>query len=218
MDGSSNKNGRGAGLILQGPEGFIVEYALRFTFKASNNEAEYEALISRLKLPELLKVEFWATCNDSQLVIGQVTGEYEAKDHRMIRYLERAKALISKLQWFVLSQIPREQNAKADSLSRLASADLMGAPQIVYMEILKNPSIKDEGVMDLYDQPSWMDPILVYLRDDKSPQDKAQARSIVAKVAKYAIIEGELYKRPFSTTYLRCLHPSEAQYALAEVH
>ena len=45
VDGSSNQQGSCAGIILEGPNGVLIEQALRFTFKASNNQAEYEALI-----------------------------------------------------------------------------------------------------------------------------------------------------------------------------
>ena len=50
MDGSSNEGGLGAGLILISPEGHQMHCSLRFGFKASNNEAEYKALIAGLKL------------------------------------------------------------------------------------------------------------------------------------------------------------------------
>ncbi|XP_077249099.1 uncharacterized protein LOC143888530 [Tasmannia lanceolata] len=46
VDGSSNKGGYGAGLVLTGPDNFTLDYALRFGFRASNNEAEYEALLA----------------------------------------------------------------------------------------------------------------------------------------------------------------------------
>lgn len=74
-----------------------MEYALQFTFKASNNEAEYEALIFGLKLVEAMKIDDLATYNDLQLIVKQVTREYEAKDPRMTKYLKRTKNLISKL-------------------------------------------------------------------------------------------------------------------------
>ena len=45
VDGASNEQGSGAGLVLKNPKGVVAEYALRFSFKASNNQAEYEALI-----------------------------------------------------------------------------------------------------------------------------------------------------------------------------
>jgi len=46
VDGSSNLKGSGAGIILEGPGDVLIEQSLRFEFKASNNQAEYEALIA----------------------------------------------------------------------------------------------------------------------------------------------------------------------------
>ena len=69
MDGSSNKGGFGAGLILVSPEGHRMHYALRFRFKASNNEAEYEVLITGLNLAKEMKIESLEICSDSQLVV-----------------------------------------------------------------------------------------------------------------------------------------------------
>ena len=57
MDGASNEQGSGAGLILKSPEGVMAEYALRFSFKTFNNQAEYEALIAGLRIAKDLKVE-----------------------------------------------------------------------------------------------------------------------------------------------------------------
>ncbi|MCI61502.1 gag-pol polyprotein, partial [Trifolium medium] len=50
VDGSSNLRGSGAGVVLKGPDGVLIEQSLRFAFKASNNQAEYEALIAGMKL------------------------------------------------------------------------------------------------------------------------------------------------------------------------
>ena len=50
VDGSSNQQGSGAGIVLEGPNGVLIEQALRFAFKASNNQAEYEALIAGMLL------------------------------------------------------------------------------------------------------------------------------------------------------------------------
>ena len=51
VDGAANAQGSGAGMILTSPDGIDIEYALRFGFQASNNEAEYEAVIAGLNLP-----------------------------------------------------------------------------------------------------------------------------------------------------------------------
>ncbi|XP_043705405.1 uncharacterized protein LOC122655263 [Telopea speciosissima] len=80
VDGSSSAQGCGAGLILTSPGGFIVQYALRFEFQATNNGAEYEALIARLKLAQSLMVMRITVHSDSQLIVNQVKGEYDAKN------------------------------------------------------------------------------------------------------------------------------------------
>ena len=69
VDGASNAQGSGAGLILTSSEGIDIEYALRFGFQASNNEAEYEAVIAGLNLAHSLEVDQLEVCSDSQLVV-----------------------------------------------------------------------------------------------------------------------------------------------------
>ena len=59
VDGATNAQGSGAGLILTSPNGIDVEYALRFGFQASNNEAEYEAVIAGLNLATPWKLVNW---------------------------------------------------------------------------------------------------------------------------------------------------------------
>ena len=61
--------------------------ALRFGFKASNNEAKYEALIVGLKLAKEMKVESLEIFSDSQLVVCQITDEYQAREEKMAAYL-----------------------------------------------------------------------------------------------------------------------------------
>ena len=65
VDGAANAQGRGAGLILTSPEGIDIEYALRFGFQASNNEAEYEAVIVGLNLVHSMEVDQLEVCSDS---------------------------------------------------------------------------------------------------------------------------------------------------------
>ena len=72
IDGAANAQGSGAGLILTSPKGIDIEYALRFGFRASNNEAEYEADIAGLNLAHSMEVDQLEVCNDSQLVVKQI--------------------------------------------------------------------------------------------------------------------------------------------------
>ncbi|GJX09626.1 reverse transcriptase domain-containing protein [Tanacetum coccineum] len=106
-DGSSCIDGSGAGLILTNPEGAEFTYALRFRFDATNNEAEYEALIAGLRIPEQMGVKNLQANVDSRLVANQVNGSYIAKEPGMIKYLEKARALTSTFKEFSIKQVPR---------------------------------------------------------------------------------------------------------------
>ena len=87
VDGVVNAQGSGAGLILTSPDGIDIEYALRFGFRASNNEAEYEVVIVGLNLAHSMEVDQLEVCSDSQLVVKQIEESYEAKGEIMILYL-----------------------------------------------------------------------------------------------------------------------------------
>ncbi|GJV04386.1 reverse transcriptase domain-containing protein [Tanacetum coccineum] len=109
-DGSSCVDGSGAGLILTNPEGMEFTYALRFEFTATNNEAEYEALIAGLRIAARMGVRNLEANVDSRLVANHVLGEYVAKEDNMIQYLDKTKSLIQGFDRFTIRQkLPREQ-------------------------------------------------------------------------------------------------------------
>ncbi|KAM1313793.1 hypothetical protein ACFX2F_017756 [Malus domestica] len=94
VDGSSNQQGCGAGLVIATPDKVVIEYALRFKFKASNNEAEYEALLASLRLAKHLGVKRIDIFSDSQLVVNHVTNNFDAKDSSMAAYLAQTRLLL----------------------------------------------------------------------------------------------------------------------------
>ena len=122
MDGSSNQQGSGAGIILEGPNGVLIEQALRFAFKGSNNQTEYEVLFSGMLLAKEMGAQSLLAKSDSQLVTGQVTREYQAKDPQMAAYLRYVEVWKRAFAAFELVHVPREQNARADLLAKLASS------------------------------------------------------------------------------------------------
>lgn len=85
VDGLSTSEASGAGLILIGLEGVVTEYALYFAFLVSNNEAEYEVLIIGLKLALELRTHQLKVC-DSQLIVNQIRGNFEARSPTMATY------------------------------------------------------------------------------------------------------------------------------------
>ncbi|GAV66257.1 RVT_3 domain-containing protein [Cephalotus follicularis] len=93
VDGSSCASESGAGLVLTSPDGWTLGYALRFGFKATNNEAEWEALIARLTIAKNLEVQKIEVSSDSQLVVGLVNEKYEAREDSMAKYLAHVQSL-----------------------------------------------------------------------------------------------------------------------------
>ncbi|XP_022158591.1 uncharacterized protein LOC111025048 [Momordica charantia] len=83
VDESSNERGCGAGILLLAPSGERFEYALRFNFRTSNNEAEYEALLAGLRVARGLGAIHIKVFSDSQLVVNQIKEKYQTKDSRM---------------------------------------------------------------------------------------------------------------------------------------
>ena len=111
VDGASNSSGCSARLILANPDGLTLEYALRFSFSASNNQAKYEALLAGIRAIDGLGVKRLKAYSDFQLVVNQLKGEFEAKDLIMSKYLEKAKAIIALLDYFDIQYILHEKNS-----------------------------------------------------------------------------------------------------------
>ncbi|GKA26363.1 reverse transcriptase domain-containing protein [Tanacetum coccineum] len=219
-DGSSCVDGSGAGLILTSPEGTEFTYALRFQFAASNNEAEYEALIAGLRIAAQMGVRNVQVSVDSKLVANQVLGTYIAKEDNMIKYLEKTKSLVGGFDSFSISQVPRSKNKKADALSKIASTSFAHLSKQVLVEILKEKSIQEKEVAAVVEEegPTWMTPILEYLKDGTLPDDRKKASKLRIKARQYELWEGILYRRSFLKPWLRCVGPLQADYVIREIH
>ncbi|GKA52654.1 reverse transcriptase domain-containing protein [Tanacetum coccineum] len=88
-DGSSCVDGCGAGVILTDPEGVEFTYALRFQFEATNNEAEYEALIAGLRIAEKIGVQNLEVNVDSKLVANQVLSKVSGEITTIFQNFEK---------------------------------------------------------------------------------------------------------------------------------
>ncbi|GKB25873.1 reverse transcriptase domain-containing protein [Tanacetum coccineum] len=203
-DGSSCTDGSGAGLILTNPEGMEFTYALRFRFDATNNEAEYEALIAGLKIAEQMGVKNLQANVDSRLVANQVNGTYVAKETDMIRYLEKVKTLTNSFKAFSIKQVPRSENKKADALSKIASTSFAHLSKQVLVEELKEKSISATEVLAVVEEEgdTWMTPIFKYLTDETLPAEAKKARAMRRKSWRFSIINETLYKKSFLGPWL----------------
>ncbi|GKA77399.1 reverse transcriptase domain-containing protein [Tanacetum coccineum] len=184
-DGSSCIDGFGAGLILTNPEGVEFTYAMRFRFEATNNEAEYEALIAGLRIAEQIGVKNLQANVDSRLVANQVNGSYVAKESGMVQYLEKVKTLASNFKEFSIKQVLQSENKKADALSKIASTTFAHLSKQVLVEELKENSIHEKEVLAIVEEEwqTWMTPICEYLKKEILPEDKKKARVVHRKAS-----------------------------------
>ncbi|RDY12073.1 Retrovirus-related Pol polyprotein from transposon 17.6, partial [Mucuna pruriens] len=217
VDGSSNHSRSGAGVILEGPAGVIIEQSLHFEFKASNNQAEYEALLAGMRLVQELEVKKLTTKSDSKLVTGQVNGEYQTRDPQLVKYWEKAKKMASTFESFILVHVPRDHNERADLLAKLASTQ-RGQQKSVIHENLQSPMVGQAEVGCVEEKNTWATPILRYIQDNEIPHDVKEARRITREASKYVVVGHRLYRRGFASPLLRCIGENETEYVIREVH
>ena len=121
VDGSSNSRSCGAGVVLEGPDEIIIEHALKFEVKTSNNQAEYEAIIVGLHLAIELEVTKLICKSDSRLVVGQLKEEYEVWETLLQQYFHFVQNLMIKFDEVLIQHVRQKNNTRADALSRLAN-------------------------------------------------------------------------------------------------
>ena len=105
-----------------------------------NNEAEYKALLIGMAMVQRIGGKSVKLFLDSRLIVGQVKGEFEAKDERMQGYLSQVKCLQSKFDSFDLLHIPINGNAHVNSLAMLATSSAQDLPRVILVEDLYKPT------------------------------------------------------------------------------
>ncbi|XP_071933287.1 uncharacterized protein [Coffea arabica] len=190
VDGASSKEGCGAGLLLISPTGEELPYALRFDFRASNNESEYETLIAGMEMARKLGARSLKVYSDSQLIVNQ----------------------------FMLEQIPRSLNKRADALSKLASTSVGTLGREIVVEVVRSRAYDQVSAAVIQVVSSWMDPIVRYLAQGELPPSRIEARKILLKSQRYTLVQGVLYRKSYLQPWLRCITPEEGSYVLRELH
>ena len=107
MDNVSNALGARAGIVVITPEGIKLEHSFRLGFKASNNEAEYKALLARLRVVSDLGAKKVEVYSNARLVVNQVHGSIKAKDLRMVEYLRLVKQTMDRFLSVKLVQVAK---------------------------------------------------------------------------------------------------------------
>ena len=104
------------GYVLSGPDGRIAESRSDFLGPATNNVAEYRALIAGLEAAARHGASPLTVCMDSELVVRQMTGEYRVRHAGLKPLHEAARQAAAKIAAVTYRAVPREDNAHADRL------------------------------------------------------------------------------------------------------
>ena len=188
VDGSVAGSKCGAGLILSSPDGFEICQAIRFTFPLTNNEAEYEALLAGMGLAKNLEVRHLRAFSDSTLVVKHFSGKYEQKELRTKAYATKVREQSLLFETFELSAIGREDNSRADALSRLASAETQNLTGSIYLSEVKAPSVDKKACLEIHQGINWMTPIRANLEKGSLPLEKKKAQKVKYRAASYTLI------------------------------
>jgi ribonuclease HI len=246
FDGSLMKRGAGAGLLFISPLGKHVLYVLRLHFPASNNVAEYEALVNGLRIAVELGVRRLDTRGDSQLVIDQVMKNSHCRDRKMEAYCDKVRRLEDKFYGLELNHIARRYNETVDELAKIASGQTTVPPDIFSRDI-HQPSVKINDTPEpeeaspqpevpspaegealrvegerngVTPNPNWQTLYLEYLLRGELPLDKVEARRLAWRAKSFVLLgdENELYHRSPSGILQRCISVAEGQELLQEIH
>ncbi|GJY85546.1 reverse transcriptase domain-containing protein [Tanacetum coccineum] len=157
---------------------------------------------------------------DSQLVANQVKGLFEARHPVIKQYLGKTKEILQGFPSYSMEHIRRDQNKKADAISKLASMTFSKLAKEVLVEVVQEKSIVQREVTDIVKEEgnNWMLPIREYVQLGTLPNDPQKARNIRIKAPLYKIIYDKLYRRSYLSPWLRCVGPVQAKSIIQEIH
>jgi ribonuclease HI len=192
FDGALNLEGAGAGVLLISPQGEQLKYILQIHYKASNNGAEYEALIHGLRIAVSLGIKRLLAFGDSKVVIEQVNKEWDTMD----AYCAEIRKLEDHFEGIEFQHVLRNNNVATDVLSKLGSRRAL-VPAGMFVQDLRKPSIKlldpdnleppsndqnsapPRDVLMSEKEDDWRKPFIDFILDQHVHDDKAEREHIM---------------------------------------
>jgi ribonuclease HI len=186
--------GAGAGILVTSPKGESFKYVLQIHFPASNNAAEYEALLHGLRIATVRGIRRLKVLGDSSLVVNHTNKKWSCLDDNMMMYCQELRKLENNFDGLEYLHILRGKNKVADGLAKLGSSQAM-VPPWVFMHELHELSItkvlakaskavessqetslpidsisESPEVMEIHSD--WHTPFMIYLRIGGLPEHK----------------------------------------------
>ena len=137
----------------------------------------------------------------------------------MTKYVSLVKQRLGGFSAWKLEHIPKDYNKKADALAVVATS--LSITKIVFLPIYYQPnsSIITTRASQVDEvSPSRMDPIVQYINTGELPSKKNKAHKIQIQVARFSLVNEQLFKRSLDRPYIKCLTTEQGQYVLAELY
>jgi ribonuclease HI len=232
FDGSKRIQGAGAGVVLISPQGDKLKYVLRMSFpQASNNEAEYKALLHGMKMVKACRATRLKILGDSNLVVQQVMNRCDAVSDNITAYRNLYYYLEGTFDGCEVSHVSRASNEEADNLANIGSQCLPVPPGVFWEEIIERSiKINKNSTTEGQDQHSTtasgagkrstaepkevmmieetsMQPYLAYMVNKTLPEDTIEAKRTIRRSKTFVVLQGKLYKKSMmSTHFYSCRH------------
>jgi len=199
---------------------------------ASNNEAEYEALIHGMKMAKACGATRLKIFGDSQLVAQQVMNQCDAVNDSMVAYKEVYNELEKLFDGCEVNHISRLSNDEADVLANIGSQCLAIPPGVFWEEIAERstkpqkpkkkekdekPSgaikatLEEEEEQDLVMmvQIPWMQAYVSYILRKQIPDDPVEARRVIRRSKAFTVVKGSYISEVFRECYKGASHPKK---------
>ncbi|XP_051113709.1 uncharacterized protein LOC127239550 [Andrographis paniculata] len=205
FDGSSTQTNAGAGVFIESPCGQKWTVARSLTPGFTNNQAKYEALLVALRILHKKGAKAIRFQGDSQLILKQITGEFQCKDERMRNLRMEAVRMLQTFDDAVVEFIPRAKNIIANDLAQEASGYKSSAAG----------NFKS-GRVHLYpvDTEDWRMELRKYLEQPTGETPEKLRKEAL----KYPLIDGDLFRIATDGMLMRCIDNQEAMKVMGEVH
>jgi hypothetical protein len=223
-----------------------LKYILRRSFpQASNNEAEYEALLHGMKMAKACGATQLKIFGDSNLVVQQVMNRCDTVNENMMAYKNLYHYLEGTFDGCEVLHVSRINNEEADNLANIGSQCRPVPPGVFWEEIMERSikSVKNstsgetnqnttagsgagekvkESIEELEEvmmiEETWMQPYLAYIINKKLPEDAVEAKRIIRRSKAFVVLQGKLYKKSITSVLQRCVTPQEGQVILKDTH
>jgi len=222
FDGASNALGHSIGAMLISLEKQYIPMTARLCFECTNNIVEYEACVMGIRAAIEMKIERLNVYGDSTLVIHQVKGEWETRDHKLVPYKAYIKGLIEHFEQIEFHHISRDDNQLADALATLSS--MFEVSQEEDLSLIKIQSYESlvycNFIEEEVDGKPWYFDIKRYLQNREYPDSASENdKRMLRRLASSFILDGDvLYKQNHDMMLLRCVDAKEAELILQEIH